>query len=292
LFAEALVGRSSTQFALIPSAGLPPAEPGTSQHYRSLQEQFGSWRFLDLLQQAAEPGNAGKLYLVCFDALHPDELEYYFSKLLDVAPDGRKRLNLPGFASDRRPVVPPNVCITATVNTTEYAEHLAHSVLRHAGVIELGLPARCGAPRSMDGMLARQAAPAAPPAGYQRICLRAALRDSAAAQARLLAVLGPDFVARLHSSHELQRLTWRSGFALKQQNLHELTMYVANSFDELGRGLFDCHDPQRNARIAYDAQVVQRVLWRLRGAGDAELRRDLLRYLDWPALAEIQQAVA
>ena len=58
-------------------------------------------------------------------------------------------------------------------------------------------------------------------------------------------------------------------------------------------GLFGFElDPQRNAQIAYDAQVVQRVLWRLRASSDDELRRDLADYLDAIALTETQQAVA
>jgi len=52
------------------------------------------------------------------------------------------------------------------------------------------------------------------------------------------------------------------------------------------------NDSWRNARAAFDAQVVQRVLWRLRESDDGELRRDLAEYLDRTALASGQQAVA
>lgn len=287
LFAEALVGGGSTQYALIPSAGAPPEGGAEERRYRSPQEQFGSWRFLDLLQEAADPSNTGKAYLVCFDALLPNELEYYFATLLDVMPDGRKRLNLPSFPAERRPIVPPNVYITATVNTTGYERHLSRKVLRSAGVIEFRVPAQ-----RLEQLASGGRAASPPPPGYQRLWLRAARRDVAAARALLLAVLGPDVVARLHSSADLQRLAWRLGFALKRQDLQELTMYIANSFDEQGRGLFDPRDPLRNARIAYDAQVVQRVLWRLRDTDDAELRRELSAYLDRLALDETKQAVA
>jgi len=82
LFAEALVGTGGTQYTLIPSAGVWPDATGQDRYYRSLQEQFCSWRFLDLLQEAAEPSNTGKAYLVCFDALYPAEIEYYFATLL------------------------------------------------------------------------------------------------------------------------------------------------------------------------------------------------------------------
>jgi hypothetical protein len=105
-------------------------------------------------------------------------------------------------------------------------------------------------------------------------------------------VLDPEQLSRLRSSPELARLLWRGGLALTGQALHELTLYIANSFDEHGRGLFDPCDPQRNAQVAFDAQVVQRVLWRLRESADDELRRDLADYLDQTALAAAQQAVA
>src|SRR5262245_21177791 len=125
LFAEALVGRDSPQYSLIPSAGVWPNGTGQDSYYRSIHEQFSSWRFLDLLQEAALPSNIHKAYFVCFDALHPDELEYYFATLLQVDPTGAKRLNLPGFPADRQLTIPSNVYITATVNTAEHKEYLS-----------------------------------------------------------------------------------------------------------------------------------------------------------------------
>jgi hypothetical protein len=302
LFAEALVGRSSPQYTLIPSVGAWPNGTGEDEYYRALHEQFSSWRFLDLLQQAADPSGAGKAYLVCFDALHPAELEYYFTTLLHILPNGQKRLNLPGFPAERQPVVPSNVYITATVNTAEHGDGPSRDILRHAGVIEFRAPKASLQPERAFGpeasLRSEQAgnalgmAPNAPPVGYQRLWLGAARRDVAAARARLVAILGPEIVGRLHCSDELQRLLWRVGFALRAQYLQELTTYVANSFDERGQGLFDRHDAERNASIAFDAQVVQRVLWRLRDTSDDELRRDLAEYLDRLAQTDMHQAVA
>lgn len=286
LFAEALVGRESSQYALIPGGGAWPSDTGQDRYYRSLQERFSSLRFLELLQEAASPGNAGKLYLVCFDALHPNELEYYFANLLHVTPAGEKRLNLPGFPADRQPLVPPNVYMTATVNIAEQSYTISRAVLRRAGLIEF---------RAQPGprpLTQRPPWPAPPPVGYQRLWLRAAGHDLALARERLAAILGPDQIGRLRSSPDLARLLWRGGIVLTTQTLQELTAYIANSFDAQGRGLFDPYDPWRNARAAFDAQVVQRVLWRVRDSDDGELRRDLAEYLDRIALASEQQAVA
>jgi hypothetical protein len=285
-FAEALIGRDSSQYALISGGGAWPSGTGEDSYYRSLQENFSSWRFLDLLQEAAEAGNAGKAYLICFDALHPNELEFYFATLLHVTPAGEKRLNLPGFPADRQPIVPANVYITATVNIAEHTYGLSSSVLRRAGLIEFRTP-------HVRTVVERPLAIATPPpVGYQRLWLRAALHHVAAARNRLNTILGPDQFARLRSSSELARLLWRGGVVFTTQTLHELTTYIANSFNTRGGGLFDPHDPMRNAQIAFDAQVVQRVLWRLRDSDDGELRRDLADYLDRIAMTAWQQAVA
>jgi hypothetical protein len=285
LFAEALVGPDSPQYGLIPGSSSWHNGTGEGSYYRSLQERFSSWRFIDLLQEAADTSNAGKVYLICFDGLHPSELEYYFATLLRVTPTGEKWLNLPGFPADRQPLVPPNVYITATVDTAERKSELSHNVLRRAGMIEFRAAGRpLTSPSSLPG--------APPPVGYQRLWLRAALHDVEAARARLAAILGPDQFSRLHCSPDLSRLLWRGGLVLTTQILHELTTYIANSFDEHGLGLFDPLDSQRNARIAFDAQVVQRVLWRLRESDDSDLRRDLADYLDQAALTATHQAVA
>jgi hypothetical protein len=289
LFAQALVGTGGTQYTLIPGAGVWPNATGQDRYYRSLQEQFCSWRFLDLLQEAAEPSNAGKAYMVCFDALHPAEIEYYFATLLQVSSSGEKRLNFPGFPPDRQPIVPPNVHITATVNTAGQMDTLSRNVLRNAGLIEFR------AVRPPDTALRQSSvhAPAGPPpVGYQRLWLGAALHDSTAARARLVALLGEDCLGRLRCSSELARLLWRGGLVLTSQTLQDVTTYIANSFDERGQGLFAPYDPQRNAQIAFDAQVVQRVLWRLRESADVELRRDLALFLDTAAMTSMQQAVA
>jgi hypothetical protein len=289
LFAEALVGVGGRQYTLIASAGVWPDGTGQNRYYRALHEQFGSWRFLDLLQEAADPINASKAYFVCFDALHPDEIEYYFATLLHVTPSGEKRLNFPGFPADRQPIVPSNVYITATVNTVGSKDNLSRNVLRHAGLIEF----RAIPPPNLPVQLAADPALAfPPPVGFQRLWLGAALNDVASARARLIAILGHDSLTRLRCSPELSRLLWRGGLALTSQTLHELTTYIANSFDSLGQGLFDPFDAHRNARIAFDAQVVQRVLWRLRESDDRELRRDLADFLDGIALTSMRQAVA
>lgn len=287
LFADALVGCDSPQYQLIPSAGGWPGATGKDQYYRYMQEQFSSWRFVELLHEAAAPANLGKAYLVCFDALHPDELDYYFTRLVHVTPQGEKLLNLPGFPPDSKLTVPPNVSITATVNTAEHRDGLSRNVLRHAGLIEFRAQWH---PAGLAMQMLRP--PSVPPIGYQRIWLRAAVPSLQAARQRLAEILGDEQVSRLQASPALTRLIWRSGQVLNKVALDEMTTYIANSFDAHGHGLFDPADPLRNAQIAYDAQLVQRFIWRLRDYDDEQLWHDLSDYLDQFALATAQQAVA
>lgn len=282
-FAEALVGWNSAQYAIIPG-GHWHSGTGEDSYFRSMQARFGSWRFLELLQDAAHPGNLGKAYLACFDSLRPDELEYYFATLLRVSPDGQKRVCLPGFPPDEQPIVPPNLSITATVDLAEWGDTLSHDVLRRAGLIEFRAPpiASAHAPKPQP----------VSPVGYQRLWLQAAVHNIETARNRLSRILGPDQLGRLRCSPDLARLLWRSGIALTTQMLHEVTTYIANSFDTHGRGLFDPDDAQRNAQIAFDAQVVQRMLWRLRASPDDALRGDLTDYLDRLASVAWRRAVA
>jgi hypothetical protein len=284
LFAEALLGRGSQQYALIPAGAHWPSATGEDEYYRGLRERFASLRFLDLLQDAASPSGAGRAYLVCFNGLRPQEVAYYFTTLLKVDEAGRKRLTLPGLPPEQWPVVPPNVYITATVDTAEEAGALSREVLRHAALIQFRVPLRRAAPAE------RTAGP--PPVGYQRLWLRSAIKDVDAARARLEGILGAERLRSLRCSDALQRLLWRAGAVIGSRELQDLTTYVAASFDERGRGLFLPADPQRNAQIAFDSQVVQRVLWKVHDTADDELQRDLADFLDRLAPTGQQQAVA
>jgi hypothetical protein len=258
IFAEAILGRDSPQYALIPAGAAWPSATGEDGYYRGVVTRFASLRFLELLQEAASPMSAGKAFLVCFNDLRPAEFEKVFTSLLRVDERGRTRLALPDFAAEDRPVVPPNVSITATVHTDDQAGLFPPALLRRVARIDLPAPLRTGP--------VQRVVSAPPPVGYQRLWLRAITRDVGAARERLAHILGPAQLMRLGCSLPLASALWGVGVALSSHDLAGITLYVAASFDERGRGLFDEDDPLRNAQIAYDAQVVQRVLWRTQTA--------------------------
>lgn len=264
-FATALLGADSGQFVTISSASWAQrsGEPGSFHH---MHERFSSLHFLETLQEAAAPEHAGKVYLVLLKGLTLDELRYYFQDLLQVTEAGEKRLALPGLPEAERPLLPPNIFITATLHTPRPPSRTDQQVLRHAGQIEFG--PEMHAPTALP-----QAGP--PPVGLQRIML-AAGRQPELARERLESILGHDELRRLAPSPALAASLWRAGIPMLRSIRDDILAYVANSFDERGRGLFDPTNAVRNAQIAFDAQVAQRVLWRL-GPRRGRLRRRIVR---------------
>ncbi len=262
LFAETLLGHGSPQYALINGDSSWLEATGDQRSFRSLFDHFTSLRFLELLQEAADPGSAGKVFVVCFDGMHPAEVNYYFTTLLSVDEEGRTRLSLPVIPDDERPIVPSNVSITATVNTAEGVGVLGADVLRRAGVIAF----RAG---RVDRVVWHPLAPA--PVGMQRLWLRTGQRDAAAARERLFQIIGSTQWSRMGCSEPLAVALRRAGMALTHRLRQDAMLYVANSFDAEGRGLFDPDDVLRNTQIAFDHQMVQRLIWRLRDVPDQML---------------------
>ena len=260
LVAAGLLGAGSDQFALIPGRTAWHAGTGEGDYFRSLQERFTSLRFLDLLHEAAAPINIGKLYMVCFQRLHPAEVDLYLDGMLKIGADGQRRLAAPDLHTNQQPIIPPNVRISATVDIDTDTTELIKVALRHAGVIDfLTVPAphKIGFSDSL---------PSAAP-GYQRHWLQSTITEIATARQRLGAILGPDAVQQMTCSLALRQPLWKSGVTISGRILQELTIAVANSFDEYGHGLFDSHNCQRNAQIAYDTHLIQRIRWQVSAAG-------------------------
>ncbi|MCX7791008.1 MAG: hypothetical protein N2378_10245 [Chloroflexaceae bacterium] len=252
-FAAALVGHESGQVITIGSDRWA-RRYSQSSYYRGIHERFGVSQYLETLHEAAAPENSGKVYLVLLKGLTAEELDLYLNRLVRPGRHGERYLALPGLPATEQPLAPPNCFITATMHVPRGAPPLELEVLQHAGQIEFGPDLR-RAP-------ALPALPL-PPVGLQRVMLRAVCRDLRQARARLAAVLGPAWLRRLGPSAEVVRLLVEGGASIPRHVNDIVLPYVANSFDEEGRGLFDPFDAWHNARQAYDAQIVQRLLWRV-----------------------------
>lgn len=252
-FAAALVGRQSGQVVTIGSDRWA-RRYSQSSYYRGIHERFGVSQYLETLHEAAAPENSGKVYLLILKGLTAEELDLYLNRLVRPGRHGERYLALPGIPETEQPLAPTNCFITATMHPLRSARPGDLEVIRHAGRIEF-VPDLRHAP----------AAPALPlpPVGLQRVMLRAICRDPRQARARLAAILGPAWLRRLGPSAEVARLLVEEGVSVPRDVNDIVLPYVANSFDEEGRGLLDPFDAWRNACRAYDVEIVQRLLWRV-----------------------------
>ncbi|WP_124682001.1 hypothetical protein [Candidatus Viridilinea mediisalina] len=251
-FAAALVGSESGQFVTIGSDSWT-RRGSQSHYYRDIHARFGASQFIETLHEAASPENTGKLYMILLKGLSVEELDLYANRLLQVGPDGERRLALPGRSADEQPILPPNCFITASLHLPQADQPLLQEVLRHTGQITFS-------PSLQAGTTLPSLPP--PPVGLQRVMLAAVGHDVAAPRERLDAILGRRGRRDLGPSPEVARQLLATGVALRSELREHILAYVANSFDQEGRGLFVPTDPRRNAQIAFDAQVVQRLLWR------------------------------
>jgi hypothetical protein len=252
LMAAGMVGTNADQFALIPGRSTWHTGTGEAHSFRSLHERFTSLRFVNLLHEAATAGNAGKLYMVCFQRLNPDEIEFYLDGMLKIGEHGQRYVQSPELPGNQL-IIPPNVRISATVDTNHATAALNKAALRHAGVIDFlttPIPAQT-----------RPNLPVVVPPGYQRTWLQASVSDITIARQRLTSILGSEIINRMTYSPILRDMIWASGFTFGGAMRQELTIAIANSFDTNGHGLFDPHDPLHNAQIAYDTQLIQRLRW-------------------------------
>ncbi len=243
---------------------------GEGSYYQMVFDRFAAMRFLEVLHEAALPINAQKLFFVFFQRLHPDVIEHFLSKVVAIDSQGMKRLRISGAAVDQQPIIPPNVCMTATVDTPHELSTLNQPALNHTALFNF-------APVYQQPTLASPM-PAPLPVGYQRIWTQSVISTQEDARQRLNQLLGIDGFSRLQASPALQSAFWSRGAVLYERHHKELALMIANSFDSKGNGLFHPH-VQHNAQIAYDAYIIQRVLWQLQDS-QANPSYDLVRYIE------------
>ena len=246
-FAAATIGTESGQFVTIGSDSWT-RRSSQSHYYRDIHERFGISQLLETLHEAALAENSGKLYLILLKGMTVEELDLYTSRLLQVDAAGKQHLALPDLPVDEQPPWPSNCLITATLHTAE-GEHLADRQLQHhIGQIALS-PALCSSRNPPT--------PPLPPVGLQRIILTAPRHTPTTAAAHLRAILGRRDLCKLGLLSDMTRQLRTGTMSLSQMLYQQLLVYVANSFDSEGHGLFDPSDPQRNAQIAYNTQLTQ-----------------------------------
>ena len=254
-FAAATVGTESGQFVTIGSDSWT-RRSSQSHYYRGIHERFGLSQLLETLHEAALAENSSKLYLILLKGMTEEELELYTSQLLQVDAAGQQHLALPDLPVDEQPLWPSNCLITATLHTTEVSHLADRRLRRHIG--QIALSPTLSSSRNPPTL-------PLPPVGLQRTILTASRHSPTTALAHLRAILGRRALHKLRLLPETSHRQLRGAVPLNRLLHQQLLIYVAHSFDRDGHGLFDPHNPERNARIAYNTQLVQRMLGRTKG---------------------------
>ncbi|WP_299645102.1 hypothetical protein [uncultured Chloroflexus sp.] len=246
----ALIGVAPGQFVRIGSAQWT-AQSGQRDYYRDLHTRFGDSQLSEVLSEAQSPQGAGKLYFVLFDGLAPDELFHYLHERLHLLPVAAK------------PVAAlPNVLFIATFHQPNQLSVRDAQLLAYAHQVNVTA-------------YRRQPPQLPPPVGLQRAMIRDSVRDVVEARDRLRAVFGGPQLPQLSPSAQIAGFLRWYGLAPDTTLDSDMWLFLANSFDRYGNGLFAA-DPARNLQIAYDFRMVQRVMARLDPA-NAALRPELAR---------------
>lgn len=215
---------------------------------------------LDFIVRAEE--DRENLYFFCLDEMNLAHVEHYFSQFLSAleeeeTADRRIPLYSPSLAAAlardghqpthrREILVPPNLLFTGTVNVDETTQPISDKVIDRANTLEFFAV-------ELDKVPARRPAPEVTP-------ISAAVWQNYRAAA-------PD-TSRRNQVVEIGKILNKAGMGLGYRVLREIEMYMANS-----RGLLE-------PDVAFDLQVKQRILPRLRGTLTLrDTLRDLTAYM-------------
>ncbi len=229
-------------------------------YLNTITDKYVSVPALDFVRQASVKKD--NIYFLCLDEMNLAHVEYYFSQFLSameetdeadrriplISPSDRQRLSEEtGAQSVMEPYLqlPPNLLFTGTINVDETTQQLSDKVIDRANTIEFFEV-------ELDKIPADQPMPGA----IQPVTAQ---------------VWGSYIIKKPDTSYrpliiEIGKLLNKAGMGLGYRILNDIELYLANS-----AGLLQPVD-------AFDLQVKQRILPRVRGSDTQELQ-DLLQDL-------------
>ena len=252
LCAEALVKPFDDQYVYV-NLGATNSEP-----FVHLQDRFGWLKFVEVLETAADPGNAGRVFFLCLDNLRPADVVTYFATVVHDA-DGNYRLAFRGYPPDRWPIVPPNVVITGTLDADAPLDSEQSTLL--AQVNGVYVQPQWSQPTTITTSATQRIAPV----GFQRLLLNHTVRSEEMVAARLDALLGDELDDVAQPPAELAAIMWGAGLTYNNVWRSAMLRSVANSFTNAGQGLFIQHSVVQNAQFALVFALVRQMMLRLWG---------------------------
>ena len=253
LFAQALTAPFDDQYAYINLGAV------SSQPFVHLQDRFGWLKFIEMLETAAAPENAGRVFFLCLDNLRPSDVATYFATFTQ-RPEEANRMAMRGYPLERWLQVPANVVITGTLDADAPLDAKQSTLLADINCVYVQphwlAP---GGPAALEG---RQ--PIAP-VGFQHVLLQSAVRTEEGVMARLQALLGEDVDEIAQPPAELTSILWQAGLTYDKSWRSATLRTIANSFTSAGQGLFAPHDSVANTQFALVFALARQMMLRLWG---------------------------
>ena len=250
--AEGLVGRPSFQWSCFQAHPWWSTHTGYPGQYAIAHAHFNALKMSDLIELALEGEREGLPFFVGVKRLSRAEVECYFHDL----PRG---LLWRADASTARIHLPDNLWVTGTLDLDEEdGSDWSQDVSRYTAVVHIGHDDLAPPERRHD--VAR------PDADWGQQFIQSRVQHGDRARAKLARVLpgNPNPLAPLNElKHHFETID------LPPFVLEEARLYLANAFDDKGRGLF-VESVAENLAIALDYVLVQSVLPYILAQGDVE----------------------
>lgn len=243
--AEALVGTSSFQWSCFQAHPWWSTHTGDPRHFAMAHARFNALKMNDLIELALQHESQQRPFLLGVKRMSRAEVACYFQDLpcgLLWRPD----------ASAAHIRLPSNLFVTGTLDVEDDHRRIwSQDVSPHAAVIrirhdDLAFQETYRRTTWQDG-------------DWEQQFVRSRVHHTAQARAKLARTL-PSGSRPLAPLHELGRHSQDAG--LPPHVLEEAWLYLANAFDEEGRGLF-IDSAAENLAIAQDYVLVQNVLPRI-----------------------------
>ncbi len=268
LFAEALTGHHPSQFRLIPVRPDWNDSSALFGYHNLLANRYVPTPFLEIARAAALPENRQKAFFVCLDEMNLAPIEHYLADYLSGLESRAHRIPLHTDVPDL--ILPGNLFVTGTVNVDEATHGFSRKVLDRANTLEFDeAPQLAAAGPAGKGAARLDEDLSAAPAERQTLFLssRAATLGRARERLSLIESGFPErALAALQSVNDLL-YAHRLHFAYRVRD--DVLMFLANSFDaETHQGLL-LPDKSENFTLAFDLQILQKVLPKLHGLSEA-----------------------
>jgi hypothetical protein len=218
---------------------------GASGTLTSIHTRFVTEKILAAIDEASQPENLGKMYLVCLSEISPAELSSCFVEVAYQLKHGEiMRIGDVHFSRPLR--FPENMWLLGTMDTTEMIP-LDEHLISEAMIVQGQSVEMKSHPLQHKNSWQKN----------QITFLRSRIRGRQAAYQKLQSILSERGATLSPFLKVVQRLN-NAGRPLPSSVMDHCITYLANAFSIQGEGLFD-QIPYRNLEIASD-MVIEQIL--------------------------------